>query len=88
MTLIRKICYIIHPRKEEGEVMRYHLVLEARPGDFMPIDINIISHDKLHRYEPIEEIDSFTKRFSLEEIMGKIIKRFTMKVLDQVHQHL
>ncbi len=52
--------------------MRYHLVLEARPGDFMPVDINIISQDKTHRYDTIEEIDSYTKRFSLDEIMTMI----------------
>ena len=49
--------------------MGYHLVLEYRPNDFMPIDINIISNDKSYGFKSIEEIDSFTKKYSKEDIM-------------------
>ena len=49
--------------------MNYHLVLEARPGDFMPVDIKLICEDAPYNYKTIEEIDSFTKKYSEEEIM-------------------
>lgn len=49
--------------------MNYHLVLETRPGDFMPIDIKLIYADASYNYKAIEEIDSFTKKFTKEEIM-------------------
>lgn len=49
--------------------MCYHLVLENRPGDFMPVDLKLISKDKSHGYKAIEEIDSFTKKYSKEDIM-------------------
>ena len=49
--------------------MRYHLVLEARPRDFMPIDINLLTKDHVHLFSSIEEIDNFTKKYSKEELM-------------------
>ena len=52
--------------------MGYHLVLENRPNDFMPIDIGIISKDKSYGFKSIEEIDSFTKKYSKEDIMVMI----------------
>ena len=52
--------------------MGYHLVLEYRPNDFMPIDISIISNDKSYGFKSIEEIDSFTKKYSKEDIMVMI----------------
>ena len=52
--------------------MGYHLVLENRPNDFMPIDISIISNDKSYGFKSIEEIDSFTKKYSKEDIMMMI----------------
>ena len=52
--------------------MGYHLVLENRPNDFMPIDISIISNDKSYGFKSIEEIDSFTKKYSKEDIMVMI----------------
>jgi hypothetical protein len=52
--------------------MGYHLVLEYRPNDFMPIDIGIISKDKSYGFKSIEEIDSFTKKYSKEDIMVMI----------------
>ena len=52
--------------------MGYHLVLENRPNDFMPIDINIIAKGKSYGFKSIEEIDSFTKKYSKEDIMVMI----------------
>jgi len=47
----------------------YHLVLEARPKEFMPIDINLLLGNKeKESYTSLMEIDKFTKKFTKEEI--------------------
>lgn len=57
---------------EEGGYMNYHLVLEARPGDFMPIDIKLLYKGKSFGYRTIEEIDSFTKKYTENDLMTMI----------------
>lgn len=53
---------------------KYNLVLEALPGDFMPIDINLLVNNKYPlNFSSIENIDAWTKRYTKEEIMDKII---------------
>ena len=51
----------------------YHLVLELKPGDFMPIDINILLNNN-NNYFSIEQIDSFTKKYTNEELLELIEK--------------
>ena len=47
----------------------YHLVLEARPGDFMPIDINVLlNNQEPNNYNLLHTIDEFTKRYTEDEI--------------------
>lgn len=51
----------------------YHLVLEARPGDFMPIDINLLLNNALPlNYNTLNAIDEFTKKYSEKEILQMI----------------
>lgn len=53
--------------------MTYHLVLEALPGDFMPIDINVLLNNNLPvNYNSLNIIDEFTKKYSLKEIFTMI----------------
>ena len=40
--------------------MNYFLVLEKRPKDFMPINIQIINKDQKTNYLTIQNIDNFT----------------------------
>ena len=49
----------------------YHLVLELKPGNFMPIDINILTNDN-NNYNTIEQIDSFTKKYTNIELLELI----------------
>ena len=51
----------------------YYLVVEARPKEFMPIDINILLKSNMN-FSSIEIIDSFTKEYTYEELMNMIIK--------------
>ncbi len=49
----------------ENEVSKYYLVLEYRPGDFMPIDINILNGNRFAKdYTILQNIDNFTKDYS------------------------
>ena len=48
--------------------MNYHLVLELQPGDFMPININILLNNNIN-YLNILNIDSFTKKHLENEIL-------------------
>lgn len=50
----------------------YYLVVEARPKEFMPIDINILLKSNLN-FSSIEIIDSFTKEYTYDELMNMII---------------
>ena len=56
-----------------NEVNKYYLVLEYRPGDFMPIDINILKNNRfIIDYTRLESIDNFTKdytEFDLRELI-------------------
>lgn len=53
----------------------YHLVLEARPGDFMPIDINLLLNNTMPiNYTSLNEIDEFTKKYTEKEIFEMIKK--------------
>ena len=52
---------------------KYYLVLECRPGDFMPIDINIINSLPYRiDYSILENIDNFTKNYFDFEIRNMI----------------
>lgn len=51
----------------------YYLVVEARPKEFMPIDINILLKSNID-FSNIEIIDSFTKEYTYEELMNMIIQ--------------
>ena len=49
--------------------LMYHLVLEARPGDFMPIDINVLlNNQEPLNYNFLHTIDEFTKKYTEDEI--------------------
>lgn len=51
----------------------YHLVLESRPGDFMPIDINLLQNSyQNYNYSSIENIDNFTKNYTKQELFKMI----------------
>ena len=50
----------------------YHLVLEARPGDFMPIDINTLIDNSKIDFTSLQEIDNFTKKYLFEELIAII----------------
>ena len=50
----------------------YYLVVEARPKEFMPIDINILLKSNMN-FSSIEIIDSFTKEYTYDELMNMII---------------
>ena len=53
--------------------MKYHLVLEARPGDFMTIDINLILNNTIPLdYTNLNAIDEFTKKYLETEIKEMI----------------
>lgn len=51
----------------------YYLVVEARPKEFMPIDINILLKSNMN-FSSIEIIDSFTKEYTYDELMNMIIQ--------------
>lgn len=51
----------------------YYLVVEARPKEFMPIDINILLKSNMN-FSSIEIIDSFTKEYTYEELINMIIQ--------------
>lgn len=51
----------------------YYLVVEARPKEFMPIDINILLKSNMD-FSSIEIIDSFTKEYTYNELMNMIIQ--------------
>lgn len=51
----------------------YYLVVEARPREFMPIDINILEGTN-NFYNSLELIDMFTKKYSYEEIMKMVLE--------------
>lgn len=53
--------------------MNYYLILEKRPGDFMPINIAIIENNN-EQYASLQAIDAFTKKYSEEEIINLIKK--------------
>lgn len=51
----------------------YYLVVEARPKEFMPIDINILLKSNMN-FSSIEIIDSYTKEYTYDELMNMIIQ--------------
>ncbi len=51
----------------------YYLVVEARPKEFMPIDINILLKSNMN-FSSIEIIDSFTKEYTYDDLMNMIIQ--------------
>lgn len=51
----------------------YYLVVEARPKEFMPIDIKILLKSNMD-FSSIEIIDSFTKEYTYNELMNMIIQ--------------
>ena len=57
----------------ENKVL-YYLVVEARPREFMPIDINILEGTSNKFYNSLELIDMFTKKYSYEEIMKMVLE--------------
>ncbi len=59
---------------DKTSVSSYYLVVEARPKEFMPIDINILAGTNGVYYNSIEAIDAFTKRFTIDEIRELIIE--------------
>lgn len=59
---------------DKTNVSSYYLVVEARPREFMPIDINILAGTTGMDYSSIEAIDAFTKRFTIDEIRDLIIE--------------
>ena len=54
-----------------GNSTSYHLVLEARPKDFMPVDINLLLNNKKN-YHSLNAIDEFTKEYTLKELYQMI----------------
>lgn len=52
--------------------MEYHLVLEYLPGDFMPIDINVLLNSDETSYTSLDTIDSFTKKYTIDELYDMI----------------
>ncbi len=52
---------------------RYFLILEKRPGDFMPIDISLLSMG-FNSLNNIELIDKYTEVFLKEELIDNIKK--------------
>ena len=55
----------------------YYLVVEARPKEFMPIDINILLKSNMN-FSSIEIIDSFTKEYTYNELMNMIIQNYLL----------
>lgn len=52
---------------------KYNLVLEALPGDFMPIDINLLVNNKYPlNFSKLENIDAWSKKYTMDEIINKI----------------
>ena len=51
----------------------YYLVVEARPKEFMRIDIYILLKSNMN-FSSIEIIDSFTKEYTYGELMNMIIQ--------------
>lgn len=52
--------------------MDYHLVIEYLPGDFMPIDINVLTNDYEKKYNNLDTIDAFTKKYTINELFDMI----------------
>ena len=51
----------------------YYLVMENRPGEFIPIDINILKgNTKPLNYQSIEDIDKFTLEYTKDELITMI----------------
>lgn len=51
----------------------HHLIIEKRHGDFVPIDISLLSGD-FYNGNSIQELDSFTSLYEKNELLGLIIK--------------
>ena len=45
------------------EKISYYLVLELRPKDFMPVDINVLLNNS-KKYKTLRDIDAFTKNYT------------------------
>ena len=52
--------------------MNYFLVLEKRPKDFMPINIQLINKDQKTNYFTLQNIDNFTRNYTSLEIKDLI----------------
>lgn len=53
----------------------YHLVLENRANEFIPIDINILlNNEKPKDYTFIEAIDQFTLKYTEEQLRDLIVR--------------
>jgi len=66
--------------------MKYNLVLEARPGDFMPIDINVLAKNS-ENYNFLENIDAFTIKYSTFELI-EMIKSVNIVPDEYLNGHL
>ncbi len=66
----------------------YTLVLEKRPNDFMPIDINLLVNNiGMNDFYQIEKIDEFTKKYTKDEIYD-LIKRANVVTEDYLNGKL
>ena len=67
--------------------MNYFLVLEKRPKDFMPINIQIINKDQKTNYLTIQNIDNFTRNYTSLEIKD-LIKQNNLVTEDYLNGNL
>lgn len=52
---------------------KYYLILEHRHGDYMPIDINMLTSSN-YDYTSLQAIDRFTSMYSVNEILKKVME--------------
>ena len=67
--------------------MNYFLVLEKRPKDFMPINIQIINKDQKTNYLTLQNIDNFTRNYTSLEIKD-LIKENNLVTEDYLNGNL
>lgn len=67
--------------------MAYFLSLEKRPGDFMPLNISLLSYDNMKDYSSLENIDEFTRKYTKKELLD-IIKNSNIVTPDYLEGNL
>lgn len=78
---------MIHLNTKGGIIMAYFLSLEKRPGDFMPLNISLLSYDNMKDYSSLENIDEFTRKYTKKELLD-IIKNSNIVTPDYLEGNL